>query len=1130
LQDRIVNDKHLDNWELTEPQKRGVTQVGTNLIVTAGAGTGKTRVLTHRLAHLVLSGQAELGEVLAITFTEKAAAEMSRRIGKIFEEVQRPDLRRQVHLGSISTIHAFCKRLLSEHSLTAGVDPDFTVLSDLETHRLIDESLKSALDSLKSEAGDGYVKLTRTIRTEGRFGPDILGAVRRIYNELRAGTGGLDAPFQPDPNAVDTFNSLLTSLPALLESYRNAVASKKTATVEANETIIAGIEAALETPDPEKIAVALCDAKLGRRLSKDAKPFAEAVNEALAELSGYAAEVHAHDTRVMLGELVRRFDREFREAKRAVSALDFSDLEQAALHLLKTEPEVQRAVNERYKQVLVDEYQDVNPLQAELISRISGTDNRMVVGDYKQSIYRFRQADVSVFSEAIQNAPENGRIDLSLNFRTDVPIIDLVNGFFETVWREETESPAYEPLSAGNPEEQQGSPDTAVELLVSRAQPDQNSREVEAKTLADRIARLIEKENFKPGDIAILFRAKTQVAPFLAELLQRQIPFSEVKGRGFFGRAEVVDLANLMTVLADPYDELALAAVLRSPFVRLDDESLFRLCGLVGKDRGGLFTACREAEAIDGLSASARVSLADFLLLLDGLDADRTRLSLSDLVRAAYERSGYRNWALTQPDGPRKSANIDAMIRRSVAFADPYGPSPAGLARAISDFRDQGLALSDAATGSTESSVAVMSVHAAKGLEAPVVVLADLAHQGNVQTAPILYHPAVGVGFKVYAEGGVDVETVSGKAVRDRIREDEKRESLRLLYVAMTRAENKLVLSGAFKLEASGRMIARGWLKTILDHVGLSVKEFDQWPKQVLSPTPIRIVKNDGMPESETKAPEPAVIDKAALLEQYDELPERLERPDGSRYLYSVSEITEFASCARRFYLRHRLGLPLEMLTEETVEPGDEPSETESDTSRAAAIGYGIAVHEIFARTEPTSKSLADLAAKISAQHGLSEEETAKAADAVRTFFANPDVKSILTTGSVHRELPFLWKFQEKLIRGQVDLVVVNDDGFQLVDFKTNRGSDPDSIARRYRLQMILYALAAESLFKRPATQVSLYLTEAGRFVDLAIGDSDIAEAKSLLGRIFEADRLGRYPAHEERCDGCRHRRWCIVD
>jgi len=1132
---------YLKKWPLTPSQRRGVEQTGQRTVVTAGAGTGKTGVLTKRFAHLVLSGQGAMDQILAITFTEKAAAEMSLRVAELFEEEGRGDLRRKLPEASISTIHSFCARLLQENAIEAGIDPSHNIVNELEQEYLVSLAMDQTLLNIQTLSKAQYENFLASIKTDGRFGADIRTAIRNIYNHIRVGRTTITEAFQI-LNPSDRANRIIDKLRELIPAYLSAARRrpKQSKTMMANENAVNIISLALDQPDPIRRIMALKEQSINLNIGRDIKETAREIKELSLELIHVSAEVFAFPIRGLLADLVQAFSDNYRKIKEERSLLDFSDLEQLTLDFLEGNPERAKKIRQRYKFVMVDEFQDVNPLQAKLISLVSKENNLFIVGDHKQSIYGFRQADVTVFKNEVKREGAV-KISLSTNFRSSKQIIDFVNLYFQAQWTGQQADLGYEPIEAHIDDSQPPSDNKpAVEFLYTPAKAGSDIREFEAKSLVKRVKNLIDGEGgeFAPGDITILFRSRTHIAPFLSELIKNHVPFQEVKGSGFFKREEIIDLQNYLGIIANSLDDLAMAAVLKSPFVNLDNSTLLLLCDQAKDIDGSLFKSCLDAKNNENISTDSKEKLGRFFDAYQKISKEVQALSLDELARIIYTKTGYRDWALAQPDGARKVANIELCVNMALGFSKIHGPTPLGLSKAIKGFRERNTSLFDFPTGKSGDAVTLMTIHSAKGLESPVIFIADCNHGAGNKSSPITFHRKVGVGFNVYLPDFTSVGAITRNKGMEIIKREEREEDLRLFYVAMTRAKKRLVFSCAFKPDVNGRIRVYSWAKNLLDFFELDQNKMEDW-KGIISPsknTFVSIINGEKLPVLTLGNQEKARVEKESLLARFDSLPKTLKRPDGSKYLYTVSELTTFAKCPFRYYLIYVLGLPPGIIHDfEKVSFHVAGSDDKGDglvENSDSAVNFGNAVHQMFAETKHDDVNWKDMAMEIGNSFFENAEETDKAIKRVENFYRNPRWNSICAHSEINKELPFLWKHNNRLVRGKIDLVVNTPKGYWLVDYKTNRAwkNGTSGIAGMYKLQMIYYFIAIKKLFGVAPYRASLFLTETDRFLDLTIDSESINQASDNIDAILKADAAGKYIKNERECSFCPDNIFCLKD
>ncbi len=552
--------------EWTAEQRVAIERRTGNLLLAAGAGSGKTSVLVERFARAVLEDGVEVSSVLAITFTDKAAAELRERIRARLREAGAVEAARATEGAFISTIHGFCARVLRTHALAAGIDPRFAVADQPESQRLADDAFDEALEQAAREDA-GAIELLSAYTAGG-----LRGAVLGAYGELRS--QGETAPAMPPlPPAPD------------LEAARGAVvraaadaARELGALPEPSARVVVALERMGRCPDvlgrAEPTPAELDELKLpGGNGAALSTPVCLAYRDALEALRAACEHRAAIRIHGLLSELLRRFEAAYARRKRERSLLDFADLELMTRDLLAADAELRERYRTRFAQVMVDELQDTNRVQLELIEHVSDQ-NLFTVGDAQQSIYAFRHADVELFERLAEERERAGeRATLQTNFRSRREILDVINEAFRPVFGERfmalrcgrTDPPAGEPL---------------VELMVADkgAQGEVEGlaspwRVAEARALARRIEGLIEA-GAAAREVVVLSRATTDLRVYERSLEERGIPTYVIGGRGYWAHPQVIDLVAYLRALANPRDETELYTVLASPLVDVSLDAL----------------------------------------------------------------------------------------------------------------------------------------------------------------------------------------------------------------------------------------------------------------------------------------------------------------------------------------------------------------------------------------------------------------------------------------------------------------------------------------------------------------------------------------------------------------------------
>ncbi len=834
--------------DLTGEQSLAVATRAASVVLASGAGCGKTKVLTARyLAHLK-AGDAEPGQLVAITFTERAAREMRKRIrAAIKAEWQSGDRDtwgrhlRALETAPVCTIHAFCGSVLRQHAIAAGLDPRFEVLEEVLSAQLRDDSLSDGLHALVTEVSPTGDDLRQLVVLYGwravneavvgllaapepaawmawaeRPADDVAAewqafaanellpayvrhlcvAAPKIANCLRL----LRATPCVGPVMREGVARILDGLPRLHEAADLAAAVE-----ELTEAAKVGKERAKAWPD-EASYEAIRDAFAEFRADLPAKlsPFLEpAENVAEAAVVG---QRFARVAAACAGAFARR--------KRAAGVVDFHDLLSLTRDLLRAKPAVCASLRRRYRFLLLDELQDTDPVQMEIVELLCGdalTRGKLfAVGDAKQSIYRFRGAEVRLFDSLRGRVPDDGRQHLTLNFRSRPGILTFVNELFAD------HIPNYEPL---RPHREVKDDRPCVEFLWSAKGPKDSAsdgRRTEADRIARRIAELVASGEAEPRQIVMLFRSMSSVGLYETALRTHGIDYYLVGGRAFFAQQEVYDLLNLLRALENPQDAVCLAGTLRSPFGGLSDEALY----VLARHSGGLWAGLTDDATHERLPDDQRARVTRVKRWLTRWRDHKDRLPIAGLLNFVLADSGYDAALQFEFLGERKLANLWKLIDLARTF-DRSGH--VGLADFIHRLDDLVRSLpreEQAATLPEEADVVrLMTIHQAKGLEFPVVVLPDLGATTGGPIVPVARWDArLGCVARPPAEDEPPLFTdfgwrlwKSSEAMAD------WHEDLRTFYVACTRAEETLILSGAITDPVKPQNAALGLLAERFD-------------------------------------------------------------------------------------------------------------------------------------------------------------------------------------------------------------------------------------------------------------------------------------------------------------------------
>jgi ATP-dependent helicase/nuclease subunit A len=1139
-----------DQRPYTSEQQAAIETRAVSIALSAGAGCGKTFVLTERfLSHLAPPSEGEklagdpLSQLVAITFTDRAAREMRDRIrsacARRLEHCQERDvdywlgILRRIDSARISTIHSFCAVFLRRHAVAAGIDPQFRLLEEEAGDLLVRRSIAGTVKRLLETENQACMTLVV------HYG---LAGTRRILGQLVSGQTLLDSEAfkqrNPDEFAsawIEHLNSIF--VPKLLRDFGDSEAVYDVVDLlrqnETSHPVMAERRALLlerlrmlqscrESQHVPSIAILdelRCAAQVQGGGTKNAWPDEEtyeAIKTALTRLRKEIVEIshfNAVDTAGIARsaeltaaavQAVQAASDDLAVAKHEAGLLGFDDLLVQTRNVLRDSPLTRRETAASVAALLVDEFQDTDPIQAEIVEALAGDGlekgKLFVVGDAKQSIYRFRRADPSVFDAMRERIPNEGRLPLTTNFRSQPEILKFVNALFAPLLKKK-----YEPLV---PNRAQLSPTPSIEFLFALPEPDDDTpdrvefrRRGEAEWIARRLQELLddptpripEKEladgrvelrRVEAGDIAILFRALSDVGVYEDAFRRKGIDYYLVGGRAFFAQQEVYDLVNLCVFLNDPDDAIALVGVLRSPFFSLSDDTIVALAGFG--------TPLAESLAADpplDLPESQTDQVRHAARVLAELARKKDRLPLPQLLELAIERTGYDASLLHEFLGRRKVANLRKLIEMAREFDLAGRGTLADFAQRLRDSVSEEKVEALAATHPEASNVVrLMTIHQAKGLEFPVVVVADMDRPTRGPTWGAVYHREFGPLLPPPPAGPDESRHLAIEMHRYIEKREDEAESLRVLYVALTRAADHLILSGG--LDAQGRPHSQ-WMKLVAKRFDLQtgLPKVDPYFGSTLTgpgPDAIPAIRvHQAIPKRASGATRKS---KLAPLARFPEIIEACEsgalpplmRPlpstRGPVPQFSVSAIEQADE-----YLRSindgRL-IFADPLTANEDEEHDDPTI------------LGTVIHNVIdllpwsypATGGPADATSSERLAAIvkAALRGLSPSQARRvsaqtAVRRVEAFVRSNLWKELTASRRWMREIDFLlpWPLdsvhgtERAIVSGQIDCLLQNAKGsWKIIDYKTGSvpAADPAALFDHFSIQLILYAQAVRAM------------------------------------------------------------------
>jgi ATP-dependent exoDNAse (exonuclease V) beta subunit len=1021
--------------------------------------------------------------------------------------------------------------VLRAHAVAAGLDPAFAVLDDAAGRELREAAFEAAVAGLLG-APEAPPRAD-ALDLAAAYGLDRLKrAILDVHGQLRS--AGQERPALPPPPAAPDASALRAELGVAREAALACLEGVEGTTVDRARRAIEQAGALVgDGAAPSLGALGAAGFKAGNTGLLKSEPCARYL-EALAALAGAYEEAEGARGLALLDELLGRYADAYAVAKRGRSAVDFDDLELMVAGLFDRLPGLAAAWAQRFDRIMVDEFQDTNALQVALLERLDAG-HTFRVGDELQSIYGFRHASVEVFRATRRALQAGGGVArLSQNFRTRAEVLAQINAASARLHE------AFEPLVPGRETASTEAP--LVEILLTDARngswDDEDLgrlpggpawRWAEARLLAQRIAELVEGGT-PAGEIVVLVRAATDIACYERAIEDHGISTLASGGRGFWARQQVQDLTQYLATLANPRDEPALLGVLASPLgPRLGSDALALLALAARRGGRGLWAAIEDSGWEAALPADDAQRLLAWRERFAAERARAPRLSLADLLSRAIAASRYDEHVLRLPGGLRRLANVRKLVRLAGAYERDVG-------RGVRGFIDRATAELEAEAREADApvelagfdAVRLMTIHAAKGLEFGVVAVADLGRPPNTQLPDLLVD-----GGRV----GLRVVTLHGKAKTDAYEalaaereRAEREELLRIFHVALTRAQERLILSGALNVEKWSPSTPAGWLlPAFVPNLGARLLEEGPVIEEAGVRATLSAPGNGVLAAHRPVAPRrgAARLPPPARSTYATPSPPTLPPPVAA---LSYSALSRYAQCGYRFYLERVLRLP-----EQEAPPGDgaaapgglDPLVRGSiahellealDLAAPAVPGEG-AIRAQAARhdVELGDEDLADLRALL--EGAIGSEVMQRVAHAAERHVE--EAFALALTAPEHAHVP--------LFSGFIDLRAVEADGGALiVDYKTDRldGADPERVvAAGYGIQRRLYALAALRAGAPSVEVAHLFLERPGHPAVARYEAADVARLEDELAADAAGVLSGRFAVadhpHRELCATC---------
>lgn len=1162
----------------TAEQIEAIYTAGQNILVSASAGSGKTFVMAERILDQLARG-VEISQLFISTFTVKAATELKERLEKkISQQIQETDdLDLKQHLGrqladlpnaAIGTMDSFTQKFLGKHGYLIDIAPNFRILQNESEQLLLKNEVFHQFfeDHYQGENKESFSRLVKNFAGRGKDERGLRQQVYKIYDFLQSTSnpqkwlsdsflkGFEEADFASEKEKLtEKIKQALWDLEIFFRYHLDNDAKEfpKATYLEAVQQVLDQISSINQESDSQAYqavltrVVAISKEKNGRALANssrkaDLKPLADAYNDErkaqfakLGQLSDQITildyQERYHGDTWELSKTFQTFMSDFveayRERKRQENAFEFADISHYTIEILENFPQVRKAYQERFHEVMVDEYQDTNHIQERMLELLSNGHNRFMVGDIKQSIYRFRQADPQIFNEKFQryaHNPQEGKlILLKENFRSSSEVLSATNHVFERLMDQEIGEINYDSMhqlvfanSKLTP-----NPDNKAEfLLYDKDDSGQEEEESQTETKLTGEMRLVIKEILKLHqekgvafkEIALLTSSRSRNDQILLALSEYGIPVkTDGEQNNYLQSLEVQVMLDTLRVIHNPLQDYALVALMKSPMFGFDEDELARLSLQKVEDKvqenlyEKLVNAQKQATSQKNLIYTALAEkLNQFIDILDSWRLYAKTHSLYDLIWKIYNDRFYYDYVGALPNGPARQANLYALALRADQFEKSNFKGLSRFIRMIDQVLEAQHDLASVAVAPPKDAVELMTIHKSKGLEFPYVFILNMDQDFNKQDSmsDVILSRQNGLGVKYIArvETGA-VEAHYPKTIKLSIpsltyTQNEKElqlasysEQMRLLYVAMTRAEKKLYLVGKGsreKLEAKEYPAANNG--KLDSNTRLQARNFQDWVWAIS-----KVFTKDNLNFSYRFVGEDQLT-REAIGELENKSPLQDSSQADNRQSETIKEALEMLKEVEVYNTLHRAAIELPSvqtpsqikkfyepvmdmegveITNQTQSPEKQISFDLPDFStkeKVTGAEVGSATHELMQRIDlsqqPTLASLTETLKQVQTSPAVRKKiNLAK----ILAFFDTPLGQEILAnTDHLYREQPFSMlkkdqKSQEDfVVRGILDGYLLYQDRIVLFDYKTDRYDQPNQLIERYRGQLALYGEA----------------------------------------------------------------------
>ena len=1208
--------------EWTKEQKQAINKNKSNILVAAAAGSGKTAVLVERIINKILNEKIDIDKLLVVTFTNAAASEMRERIlNAIYKKIDESEneeeiqnLQKQVVLlnkASICTIDSFCLDVVRNNFFEIDISPNFRIADTAEIELLKQEVLEELFEEKYEEKNEDFQKLIKTY-TSYRDDTPLKDLILKIYSYISS------SPYPKKwlDDAIERFNIKDENLDftqtvwgeLLIQEIKEELqddiaileAEAKRLSVEPDlvlfqktiENDVIELKRLFGNLDNWNNAYSIANSvdfitwprnkvdSLEKENAKNVrdsvkKKFKAKVDKIFVSSSEEAIQdiLEMYKTLVKLKNLIFEFDEQFTKKKKDKNIVDFSDVEHYALQILVREKEdgkhertdVAKKYMKQFEEIAIDEYQDSNLVQEYILTSVSRGKNIFMVGDVKQSIYKFRQARPELFLEkyksySLENSNEKGlKIQLFKNFRSRENILDFTNEIFKNIMSEslgEIEYTEEEFLNLGaswEPKEIKNEID--IIDLKEKEYDEENSEEeiqenledieIEAKFVAKKIKELVESKyqvydlkekqyrNIKYRDIAILLRSTKAKAPiFEKELIEKDIPVYSDMSSEYIDTIEIQTILSLLKIIDNPMQDIPLVTVMRSSIGKFTDNELVEI--RLADQHSDFYTTLLKSKL--SVSAELKEKIERFLNELDKWRDEQEYLSLDELIWKIYEDTGFLNYMGVLPNGMLRQENLKMLFERAKQYEAASFKGLFNFIRFIERLHSSSGDLSSAKMiGENEDVVRIMSIHKSKGLEFPIVFLASASSQFNLMdlNKDILLDQELGLGVKyIDYDMQVKYDTLTKLALRNKELNSVYSEEMRILYVALTRAKEKLYITGIKKDFSKEKENIENMLsiykkqkekinpilvkkyKTYLDWILMVYySDFDKMKNLA----DVNILAKDDLIK-DLKPEEKQVIDLIKMIEENcknvtDEEVQSVENELSFEYEYKEDTLIPSKTSITAIAHKNMEEVRYDAMNETQADNYDENEITfpipkflnNEDEEKITASKRGTILHlcmkNLDFSKEYEIQDVKDLVEELKNKEIITEKEANSVNINQILKFTKSDIwQELKEAKEYHKEEPFYINVPANeveetesianiLAQGIIDLYYINkDDNIILLDYKTDfvKEGEEELLIKRHTPQLLLYKEALENALNKKVDRIYIYSTVLGKKVEIS--------------------------------------------